>query len=109
MWYDINKVISTGYYIYKVKSENAGKINTFTKDDLVSRQSIFTRDSSSLDLEGDVLFVKIEGSEKGLKRADELAKELEFKKLNKQKAEAINKKIVEQEDSAADGMGMIFG
>ena len=97
------------YYIYEVKSENAGKINTFTKDDLVSRQSIFTRDSSSLDIKSDTLFLKIEGSEEGLKRADELAKELEFKKLNKQKAEEINKKILEQEESAADGMGMIFG
>ena len=96
------------YYIYEVKSENAGKINTFTKDDLISRQSIFTRDSSSLDLKGDILFVKIEGSEKGLKRAEEIAKELELKKLAKKKAQDINEKIEEQENSAATGMGMIF-
>jgi len=33
---------------------------------------------------------------------------LEFKKLDKKMAEKINKKIEEQEDSAASGMGMIF-
>jgi hypothetical protein len=97
------------YHIYEIKSENAGKINIFTKDDLVSRQSIFTRDSSSLDIDGNLFFVKIEGSKEGLKRADQIAKELQFKKLDVKKAEEINKKIEEQEDSAANGMGMIFG
>ena len=91
-----------------MKSENVGKINTLIKDDLVSRQSILTRDSSSLDLEKDVSYVKIEGSDKGLKRAKELAKELKFKKLDEKKAKKIDKKIKEQEDSAASGMGMIF-
>ena len=96
------------YVIFEVKSENIGKIDKMIRDDLVSRQSILTRDSSSLDIKEDVFYVKIEGSEEGLKKAKELAKELEFKKLDKKKAEKINKKIEEQEDSAASGMGMIF-
>ena len=96
------------YIIFEVKSEDIGKINTLVKDDIVSRQSILTRDSSSLALKGDFSYLKIEGSNEGLKRAEEIAKELEFKKLNKKKAEEINKKIEEQEDSAATGMGMIF-
>jgi len=94
--------------IFEVKRENMGKINQMLKDDLVSRQSILTRDSSSLGMDGDVSFLKIEGSEEGLKRAKDLAKELEFTKLDKKKAEKINEKIMEQEESAADGMGMIF-
>jgi len=96
------------YVIFEVKSGDVGKINTLTKDDLVSRQSILTRDSSSLDLEKDVSYVKIEGSDKGLKRAKELAKELKFKKLDGKKAKKVDEKIKEQEDSAAYGMGMIF-
>ena len=91
-----------------MKSENVGKINTLTKDDLVSRQSILTRDSNSLDIKGDYSYVKIEGSKEGIKRAEELAKELELKKLDEKKAKEINEKIEEQEDSAASGMGMIF-
>ena len=96
------------YIIFEVKSELLGKINQIIKDDLVSRQSILTRDSNSLNIKGDCSFLKIEGSPDGLKRAEELAKELELKKLNAKKAKEINEKILEQEDSAADGMGMIF-
>ena len=96
------------YVIFEVKSENSGKINKLIKDDLVSRQSILTRDSNSLDIKGDYSYVKIEGSKEGIKRAEELAKDLELKKLDEKKAKKINEKIAEQEDSAASGMGMIF-
>ena len=96
------------YVIFEVKSEDAGKINELIKDDLVSRQSILTRDSSSLDLKGNFLYLKIEGSEEGLKRAKKLAKELNLKKLYGKKAKKIDEKIKEQEDSAATGIGMIF-
>ena len=96
------------YVIFEVKSEDVGKINKLIKDDLVSRQSILTRDSSSLNIDGDFSYLKIEGSEEGIKKSEELAKEYNFKKLDQKKAEEINKKIEEQEDSAASGMGMIF-
>ncbi len=79
-----------------------------TKDDTVSRQSIIIRESSSIDIKGENSYLKIEGSEEGVKRAKELAKELGLKELDKKKAEEINKKIEQQEDSAATGMGMIF-
>ena len=96
------------YLIFEVKSDEIGKINKLIKDDLISRQSILTRDSSSLNLKGSFSYVKIEGSNEGLKRAKELGKELELKKLDEKKAKEINTKMQEQEDSAASGMGMIF-
>jgi hypothetical protein len=96
------------YVIFEAKSEDAGKINKLIKDDIVSRQSIITRDSSSINIDGNFSYVKIEGSEPGLKRAKELAKELGLKKIDDKKAKKINDKILEQEDSAASGMGMIF-
>ena len=96
------------YIIFEVKSNEIGKINKLTKDDLVSRQSIFTRDSNSLNMKGDFSIIKIEGSKEGLARAKELAKELKLKKLDEKKAKKINDIIIEQEDSAASGMGMIF-
>jgi len=96
------------YVIFEVKSEDAGKINKIIKDDLVSRQSILTRDSSSLNIKGEFLYLKIEGSDAGIKKALELAKENDLKKLDDKKAKNINDKIAEQEDSAATGMGMIF-
>ena len=94
--------------IFEIKSEDVGKINQLTKDDLVSRQSILTRDSSSLNMKGDFSYLKIVGSNEGIKKAEELAKELNFKKLDEKKAKEINDKIEEQEDFAASGMGMIF-
>jgi len=96
------------YIIFEVKSDETGKIDKIIKDDLVSRQSILTRDSSSLNVEGQFVYLKIDGSEEGLKKAEELAKELGLKKLDKKKSKEINDKIKEQEDSAATGMGLIF-
>lgn len=96
------------YVIFKVKSAEAGKINTIIQDDTVGRQSIVIRDAHSLDIKEDVSYLKIEGSPEGLKRAEELAKELGMKKLPEKKAQKIHEKIKEQEDAAATGMGMIF-
>ena len=96
------------YVIFEVKSDDVGKINNIVKDDLVSRQSILTRDANSLGIDGNASYLKIEGSDAGIKRSEELAKEQGFKKLNTKKAKEINNKIEEQEDSAASGMGMIF-
>jgi hypothetical protein len=96
------------YVIFEVKSGEAGKIQTMLQDDIVNRQSIVIRDANSLDIKGAASYLKIEGSAEGLKRAEELAKELGMKKLSDKKAKKIDEKIKEQEDSAATGMGMIF-
>ena len=96
------------YVIFEIKKEDTGKINNVIKDDIVSRQSIVTRDASSLEMEGEFTYLKIEGSEDALKKAEELSKEQGFTKLDEKKAKEINEKIESQEDSAATGMGMIF-
>jgi len=96
------------YVIFEVKSAEAGKIQTILQDDIVSRQSIVIRDANSLDIKAAVSYLKVEGSTEGLKRAEDLAKELGMKKLPVKKAKTIDEKIKEQEDSAATGMGMIF-
>ncbi len=96
------------YVIFEVKSAEAGKIQTILQDDIVSRQSIVIRDANSLDIKEAASYLKVEGSSDGLKRAEDLAKELGMKKLPVKKAKVIDEKIKEQEDSAATGMGMIF-
>ena len=77
------------YIIFEVKSEETGKINTLLKDDIVSRQSVLTRDSSSLDTKGNFSYVRIDGSKAGLNQATKIAKELGFKKLSEKKAKEI--------------------
>jgi hypothetical protein len=96
------------YVIFEVKKEETGNINTIIKDDQVSRQSITTRDANSLDIKGEATYLKIEGNEDVLKKAEEMAKELGIKKLKVKEAKEINEKIESQDDSAASGMGMIF-
>ncbi len=101
-------MIVVSYVIFEVKTEDAGKINQFIKDDLISRQSIMTRDAGSLNIDEDFLYLKIEGSDDAINHAKELAKEFNFEVVSDEKAETINKKIKEDEESAASGMGMIF-
>jgi hypothetical protein len=101
--------ITMAYVIFEVKKEQIGKINEMLKDDIVNRQSVLTRDAHALGIEKEVSYFKVEGSEDGLKRAEELAKEFEFKKLDEKDSKDVNQKILDEEDSAADGMGMIFG
>jgi hypothetical protein len=96
------------YVIFEVKLAETGKIQTILQDDIINRQSIVIRDANSLEMKGTVSYLKVEGSSEGLKRAEELAKELGMKKLIDKKAKKIDEKIKEQEDSAATGMGMIF-
>jgi hypothetical protein len=96
------------YVIFEVKSAEVGKIQTMLQDDIINRQSIVIRDANSLEMKGTVSYLKVEGSLEGLKRAEELAKELGMKKLPDKKTQKINDKIKEQEDLAATGMGMIF-
>jgi len=97
------------YLIFEVKKEESRKIDHVIKDDIVSRQSITIRDSKSLGIEDiDATYVKIEGSEEGLKKAEELFKEIGIKKLSNKKAKEINDKIESQDNSAISGMGAIF-
>jgi hypothetical protein len=96
------------YVIFEVRSAEAGKIQTMLQDDIINRQSIVIRDANSLDIKEAVSYLKVEGSDAGLKRAEELAKELGMTKLKEKKAKEIDEKIKQQEDSAATGMGMIF-
>jgi len=97
------------YIIFEVKTDDVGNINKLMKDDLVSRQSILSRDASALGIDKDVFYLKIEGSKEGLDKATELAKEYNFTKLSTDDAKEVNEKILAEEEEAADGMGMIFG
>jgi hypothetical protein len=96
------------YAIFEIEKENAGVVDEIKKDDMVSRQSIWTRDAASLGLEGESIFLKIEGSEEAIERAEEIMGD-KAKKVEGEKAEEINAKFVADEEKASEGMGFIFG
>ncbi len=97
------------HVIFEIEKEKADGINLLEKDDLVSRQSIMTRDSKSLGIEGDSIYVKIDGSEEAVKQAEKIVEENKLgKKLDEKEAKPIMDKIKEEEESASEGMGLIF-
>jgi len=98
------------HVIFEIEKDKAEGISLIEKDDLVSRQSIMIRDSKSLGIEGDSIYVKIDGSEEAVKQAEKIAKENELgKKLNEEESKPIMDRIEEEEESASEGMGFIFG
>ncbi len=96
------------YEIFEVSKENENIIEEVKKDDLVMRQSIWTRDAKSLGKDGNSIFLKIEGNEEALKKAEEILKD-KARKLEGKEKEEINKKFVGDEEAASEGMGFIFG
>jgi hypothetical protein len=96
------------YAIFSVEKSQASKINKILRDDLVSRQSISVRDASALNIDKDVRYVLIEGTEEALKKADELFSEVGTKE-NEEEAKNIYNKIKSEESDVASGVGFIFG
>lgn len=96
------------YAIFEIEKGKAHVVDEIKKDDLISRQSIWTRDAASLGIEGDTLFLKIEGDEQALKKAEEFLKET-ARPLEGDKKEEVNAKFVADDEKASEGMGFIFG
>ena len=96
------------YVIISVPNENKNKIKEVLKDDIISRQSITTRDASVLKIEKEVQFVLIEGNESALERAKDLFKDIGSVEDSKT-ADEIYQMIKKDEEGAAAGVGFIFG
>lgn len=102
--------LTMAYVIFEIPKEKESELEILKKDDLISRQSLTFRDARSLGLVGDVVYVKIEGSEEALKRAQDMVEEHQLgDTLNPADARPISDKIRDEEESASEGMGMIFG
>jgi len=96
------------YRVFRVPAAQASRADAVWKDDLVSRQSITSRDAKSLGLQGDDRYVLVEGSDAGVTRATELLKGLAHALAGKE-AERVYRQFRAQDEEAASGMGLIFG
>ena len=94
------------YAIFKGKTQKDEEI--FTKDDLVSRQTIRTYDYASIGLEGEGFIILVEGSEEAISRAKEIAKD-KLELIEDDEAQKIYEKIKKLEESVSMGVGAIFG
>jgi hypothetical protein len=95
------------HVVIGVKKEFVSKVPELLKDDLVSRQSIVTRDAAALDMKSELHLVVIEGNEQGVARAREIFKDIGEPIPDKDALEVLQK-IKEQEEKASMGVGMIF-
>ncbi|MFO8132412.1 MAG: hypothetical protein R6U10_00515 [Thermoplasmatota archaeon] len=97
------------YAIFEIESGKESDAKMLEEDDLVSRQTITIRNAKALGLDGDATYIKIEGSDEAIERAVEMVEENELgEKLSEEEAKDIYDKIAEEEESASQGMGMIF-
>jgi hypothetical protein len=96
------------YAIFSVDNEKRNKIKEVISDDLISRQSITTRDAKAIKIEKEVQFVLIEGDEKAIEKAKELFQDIGTQ-IESAEAEDIYAKLKEDEQGAAAGVGFIFG
>ncbi|MEM5871415.1 MAG: hypothetical protein QW051_00925 [Candidatus Aenigmatarchaeota archaeon] len=95
--------------VFFIPMENLSKVNNLIyKDDLVSRQSITIREAKVLGFKKEGYYLEIEGSEEAIKRAEEILGDL-VKKVDKNEEKEVLEKISEQENSAAEGFGVLFG
>ena len=95
--------------VFKVERPNAARINEVTSDDIVSRLSIVTRDSETLGVAGDCIYVLMEGRADGVDRAKLLFEDKQIGRAVPQKvAEEVKAAITAEEEAAATGMGTIF-
>ncbi|MBM4249839.1 MAG: hypothetical protein FJ149_10505 [Euryarchaeota archaeon] len=90
-----------------VKKEFTSKVPELLKDDLVSRQSITTREAAALELKSELFLVIIEGNEKGIERAKEVFKPVGEPLPEKEAREVIDR-VRAEEEKASMGVGMIF-
>ena len=95
--------------LFYLKTSDFQKVKNLAEtDDVVSRQSLTYRDPPSLGLKKDGFYLKINGSEESIKRAEEILKGLVQEVKGKEKDEVL-KKIEEQEDQEDAGFGTLFG
>ncbi len=101
------------YVVFEVEKSNVKKAEAVLTDDMVSRQSIVVRDSRALDLPEfkgkDVQFIIIEGgSQEPIDRAKKLFEGI-GKPLPEKEAGIVHKTVKDQDETAACGVGALFG
>ena len=96
------------FAIYFLKPENRSALDALKNDDLIGRQSIVTKDASSLDFKEPGLIVIIEGSSEAIDAVDAKFGSL-MEKLKKDRSDRLYAILKDEEKKADEGMGFLFG
>ncbi len=93
--------------VLELEAKNLQKLKEIlNKDDLTSRASITSREGSIIGKKN--YFLYISGTDEQIKKILELSKDL-AKRAEEKDEKAVIAKIKEEEQSAGEGMGAIFG
>jgi hypothetical protein len=93
--------------IFSIPSTKRTELDAALKDDVISRQSQKLRDAAAMGGPSDRVYVLIEGSADGVRRAGELLTPLGTA-LPPAEGESLHQKFRDEEDAASAGMGLFF-
>ena len=93
--------------VFEVDSDKARQAEQMLReDDFIGRQSIAVRNPGILGMDGDEVYIIINGSEESIEKAKEMLKDIA--KVSEKRSEVLEK-FDELEDKTADAFGSILG
>lgn len=95
------------YAVFLFPPDAQARAREVTEDDLISRQSVTSRDAQALGTGREGLLVVVEGDERALHRFEELAPEA--RRLKGREGEEAYRRLKAEEEDAASGVGFLFG
>lgn len=95
--------------VIEIKKENLQKAKEILlKDDVVSRATIIFKEAKALGFDNKNYYCYISGLEKQCEKAKELTKDI-AELIENEKKDKIIEKIKQEENTALEGFGNIFG
>jgi hypothetical protein len=94
--------------LFSVPSAKRTELEAALRDDLVSRQSHKVRAAATLGGAADATYVLVDGTPEGIRRAEEVLGPVGTRILGAD-AEALYRKLREEDEAASAGMGLFFG
>jgi hypothetical protein len=95
------------YRIYTLAADKRDAVDEILKDDILWRQTRFFREGPTLGGKKGETYLYMEGIDSAMERADKLLPPLATR-VEAKDAERIHNKIKEDQDNAAQGMGLMF-
>ncbi len=94
--------------VFLFPKESSSRSREILEDDLISRQSVTLRDARALGADRDGTLVFIQGDPTAIERFASLAEDA-AERLKEDQATSLRAILREEEESAAEGVGFLFG
>lgn len=92
--------------IFRISKDEEHLYQQLLKDEITSKLSVAKREAVGLGLQGNDIYIIVEGDENIIARASQI---LQGKEVSREDSEKIYKIYQEQLESAQQGVGFIFG